>query len=224
MLANSVMPTGQTSKTRGNGEQWKTIIDKVQYYMGVQDVYDIPKNFSRLFAKMVCGELLNPLGNPCGIMLCGGTGNGKTHHLRFMQSNMAGMKGDNRHFITAADLVTKLRDKEGTVFFNETILTDYSFPKIEPTKHDYELIIDDLGAEPAVSHVYGELKDIIGTVITERYKAFVTYGHLTHFSSNLSEQEIERRYGERLSSRLHEMCVFVAMPDHDLRKEGVSSQ
>jgi hypothetical protein len=43
-------------------------------------------------------------------------------------------------------------------------------------------------------------------IILSRYERFTRTRCLTHFTTNLSADEIEERYGSRVRSRLREMC------------------
>lgn len=64
------------------------------------------------------------------------------------------------------------------------------------------LIIDDLGTEPATAKVYGTEQTPIAEVINHRYEAMLT----TIITTNLNDDAIAKRYGERTIDRLREMC------------------
>lgn len=64
------------------------------------------------------------------------------------------------------------------------------------------LIIDDLGTEPATAKVYGTEQTPIAEIINHRYEAMLT----TIITTNLNDEAIAKRYGERTIDRLREMC------------------
>lgn len=64
------------------------------------------------------------------------------------------------------------------------------------------LIIDDLGTEPATAKVYGTEQTPIVEIINHRYEAMLT----TIITTNLNDDAIAKRYGERTIDRLREMC------------------
>ena len=64
------------------------------------------------------------------------------------------------------------------------------------------LIIDDLGTEPATAKVYGTEQTPIAEVINYRYDKMLT----TIITTNLNDDAIAKRYGERTIDRLREMC------------------
>jgi len=77
------------------------------------------------------------------------------------------------------------------------------------------LILDDIGTERDAGH-YGN-KGFIPALLGVRYERFIQSGKLTHFTANLSTEEIKQHYGERIWSRFNEMCVFVSMTGKDMR-------
>jgi len=72
-------------------------------------------------------------------------------------------------------------------------------------KHMLDLIIDDMGIERQ-SSVYGSKVDAMIELLDDRYDAFKSYGNLTIITTNLDRRLIANRYGERIASRLDEMC------------------
>lgn len=78
-----------------------------------------------------------------------------------------------------------------------------------------ELIIDDLGTERDVK-IYGN-DSIMPEFLAWRYECFQD-GALTHLATNLNADILVSRYGERIVSRLREMCRVVSFTGEDLRK------
>ena len=78
------------------------------------------------------------------------------------------------------------------------------------------MVIDELGGERFVK-VYGS-DPIINDMLIERYKAFTLHRSFTIFAANLSLEELQAKYSERIVSRLYEMCEFVLFAGEDWRK------
>lgn len=64
---------------------------------------------------------------------------------------------------------------------------------------------DDLGEEEMIPY-YGTYIEVMEKIITFRNKLWVDKGLKLHVSTNMSLEEIEQRYGERVKSRLLQMC------------------
>lgn len=67
-------------------------------------------------------------------------------------------------------------------------------------------LFDDLGTEN-VAKYYGTPMDVMGEIIQERYDR----NGITFITSNYDLDGIRKAYGERISSRLAEMCSFIDM-------------
>lgn len=72
---------------------------------------------------------------------------------------------------------------------------------------------DDLGME-GNSKFYGNDLNVMASIIAYRYELF-KQGIVTHFTTNLTNKEIEFNYGDAALSRLHEMCEFYTLGDGD---------
>lgn len=72
------------------------------------------------------------------------------------------------------------------------------------------ICFDDLGAEE-LRNLYGNKKEVMVDLINERYDLFLNNGILTHFTTNLSPDEIEERYSKRVRSRLKHMCNILSL-------------
>lgn len=70
---------------------------------------------------------------------------------------------------------------------------------------------DDLGVEPNTK-VYGNGCNVMAEILLDRYDQFVRYGMLTHMTTNLSADTLERLYGDRVRSRLREMFNLISFP------------
>lgn len=75
---------------------------------------------------------------------------------------------------------------------------------------------DDLGVETAIPH-FGSKINIMGEILLSRYDLFISHKMLTHLTTNLSAMEIEEYYGNRIRSRLREICNLIHFSSHDKR-------
>jgi hypothetical protein len=91
-----------------------------------------------------------------------------------------------------------------------------SFHNGEGTLLPKSYCFDDLGFEKEAIY-YGNECDVMKEIILSRYDLFESIGMITHFTTNLSLEELETRYGESVMSRLEAMMTFVefdkATPD-----------
>jgi DNA replication protein DnaC len=82
-------------------------------------------------------------------------------------------------------------------------------------KNNYDLIIDDLGAEPHKVLAYGTEVFATTDLIIERH--LKRHNLFTHITTNLDPTALQNRYGDRVFSRLVEMCNFVEIIGKDYR-------
>jgi len=71
-------------------------------------------------------------------------------------------------------------------------------------------LFDDLGSEDKINH-FGNHINVMEQIILDRYEQYKRHGLLTHFTSNLDLEQIREIYGDRVHSRLHEMCNFLLL-------------
>ena len=129
-----------------------------------------------------------------GIFLHGDTGVGKTYAMYAIAKNKKA-KVDN-----FPKLLVEFRDYMQRGCYHDRI-KDY-------VDQDY-LFIDDLGAEKMSEYV----AEFIYILVNERYMN----QKRTVLSTNLSLEEFEERDGDRILSRIGEMCVMYSMEGEDRR-------
>jgi hypothetical protein len=83
-----------------------------------------------------------------------------------------------------------------------------SFYKLEGVCLPKTYCFDDLGFENEAMY-YGNQCDVMKEIILSRYDLFESVGMMTHFTTNLSIQELETRYGKNAMSRLEAMVNFI---------------
>jgi DNA replication protein DnaC len=156
-----------------------------------------------------------------GIILFGNPGSGKSMLFRILRDCLESEKP-----IQTADGYTI----ERKLFCRSSFLTCEHMAKLYMAKGETELhkfgkdavkkingdyyphhaAFDDLGAEE-VRMNYGNKKEVMVDLINERYDLFIQHGLLTHFTTNLTPDEIEKRYSTRVRSRLKHMCNILSL-------------
>lgn len=144
-----------------------------------------------------------------GIILSGCTGCGKTTLFKIFNFN----------FVWACDQpAVQLSDHNALLFsWNSCrgIAMEYTdkerggiacLKKYFGVPYRVPSLFDDLGAENIGIH-YGTKADVMGEIIQSRYDD----GARTFFTTNLTYEQIQQTYGERVASRLAEMCNWVDM-------------
>ena len=68
---------------------------------------------------------------------------------------------------------------------------------------------DDLGIEQNLKH-YGNDCNVLGEILLSRYELFVSHKVITHATTNLNANELEKWYGNRVRSRMRELFNLIA--------------
>ncbi len=76
---------------------------------------------------------------------------------------------------------------------------------------------DDLGVEPIGRH-YGKDCNVMGEIILSRYELFLQTKIKTHATTNLNAEELEKRYGSRVRSRMRQLFNLVAFDKKSVDK------
>ncbi len=151
-----------------------------------------------------------------GIMLSGGVGVGKTTLMKLFQNNQ------KSSFIViscrkvAQDYVSGGEDGKGGFKAIEKYWKQFTMSANEFGHSKRGICFDDLGTESDKSH-FGNHLNAMAEVILNRYDNPDLAG-MTHFTTNLSGDEIEKHYGTRVRSRMREMINgFEFVNSKDLR-------
>lgn len=75
---------------------------------------------------------------------------------------------------------------------------------------------NDLGREIDKSQYMGNIEDVGGRYIFERYEVFQNHRVKTHFTTNMDNDQLLKRYGNLNHDRLKEMCnlIYVGGESH----------
>jgi len=83
------------------------------------------------------------------------------------------------------------------------------------------VMFDDLGVDATRKH-FGNETNVMAKIIDSRYNHYLNNGVLTHFTTNLLDDDIDKAYGTRISSRLKQMCQEINITDgRDYRGMGL---
>lgn len=154
-----------------------------------------------------------------GILVLGSTGIGKTCVMRWFLELAKRFYGQKIRLSNAHDVVADFKQ------FGEAIIKKHGIgsfvnhahrpiPDHSQPIHEY---FDDLGVEENVV-VYGQKTDVFKQIITDRHRMFLEQGLLTFATSNLTEKDLNERYGERVGSRIRQMFNIWNFTGNDLRK------
>lgn len=150
--------------------------------------------FCKYFAEDLSFETEHNGNLNKGLYVQGKTGTGKTSSFQILQSISKTYSINQiwNSIIYTHDVVSEFN-------LSESKNKDYVIRKYSRGK----FMIDDLGAEKEASN-YGK-EDVFIRIIELRYNEFITRGIKTHVTSNLSFEEIKKRYGNRVYDRFFEM-------------------
>ncbi len=170
--------------------------------------------YRRLLAYFTCDETTQTtlsLDPGKGILLLGPVGCGKTAAMRFFERNartpyrIIPARDVARRFLTEGFAVL---DRYGAQAFSQR---SYGSGHGPDHRHPVTYCFDDLGVEQN-ARLYGNECNVLAEILLDRYDRFVTHQMLTHLTSNLNAPELEQLYGDRLRSRLREMCNVLTFP------------
>lgn len=132
-----------------------------------------------------------------GILLSGPIGCGKTTLMKIMRQ----MPFNRRNYsvISSREIVSEfmLNGYEVLETYSRGILRDHH-------RHPKNFCFDDLGAE-TTSKYFGNECNVMAEILLTRYDLYKDQGIITHATTNLTADELEATYGNRLRSRMREM-------------------
>lgn len=203
-----LMGSMKTLNTEESVDRWKEIAPMIERDLISEGIDIEPSKLPELLAKSITKE---SRGNK-GLCFIGSVGSGKTRRMKFL-ADATGIE-----MLNAREMCAVWRDAEGDeLFFQEYCnanLGRYS----SPHKYFYDLIIDDLGTEGTSYNAYGTTADVMRDIILPARHAVFPAGR-TFITTNLNKEQLLERYGERVFSRLNEMCVIVPLIHGDRRME-----
>lgn len=148
-----------------------------------------------------------------GICICGDVGVGKTELLDLFASN----KRKCFHMISVFEMEDFLNEHgpEQVVQFYGDVPGQGAGPK-NFFQRGMDWAFDDVGRESIIFD-FGNKTDAISKILQHRYFKKVPF-HSLHITTNKSPDELEKRYGDALRSRLREMFNYINYKGTDRRK------
>lgn len=177
--------------------------------VNIRGIEYIDDGKSRMAVFNMAQALTRP--NPrCGIMLCGGCGNGKTTLVYALQSMINVMKDCGKLDYLGKDFHVgmEIHDVKNLIIYSRN-------PKKWRTLINSDMMaIDDLGKEPSEIYDYGNVTSPIVDLLEQRYNL----QKFTVITTNLAPKEIKVKYGERIADRFREMFEVIPFEFDSYRK------
>nr|WP_246408941.1 ATP-binding protein [Granulicella aggregans] len=160
-----------------------------------------------------------------GLLLTGSIGVGKTHLAVGILQSLVAERGATGLFYDYRDLLKQVQNSYNRQV-NETELEI-----LKPVFEAEVLVLDELGASKPTDWVWDTVAHILNTRYNDRRTTIITtnYGNLPPLGSEggqgsavrnaVREETLGDRIGERMRSRLQEMCVVVEMHGEDFRQK-----
>ncbi|WP_298365929.1 ATPase [uncultured Lutibacter sp.] len=198
--------------------------EKIKTYLNIKGHLLFGKNFKiykedeALLFKLCCYFIqdhysCSKLGidTSKGILLSGPVGCGKTSLMKLLL-HLAPHKV-NYEIIPTRNIVFN---------FNAS-----GFEVLEKYSQAKSFCFDDLGVEPKGSH-YAKECNVLGEILLSRYDLFVGNNKsvaemsrsITHITTNLNAEEIEKRYGNRVRSRIRAMFNLISFDENSIDKRN----
>ncbi|MEP0938187.1 MAG: ATPase [Ekhidna sp.] len=139
-----------------------------------------------------------------GILLMGPIGCGKTslmNIMRFIRSQ------EDQHLLISTRKISYDFIQNGYQVIEKYSDRSFKFKTDEwiPKYHCF----DDLGVENSLKY-FGNDCNVMTEILLSRYDYFISHKMLTHITTNLNSDEIEKNYGSRVRSRLREMMNVIS--------------
>ena len=168
---------------------------------GYKDLNDLEKIYAKM--QSYCDKFPNTDKN---IVIAGSVGTGKSYLAKCIANELIS-KDFNVIFISACELNSVLLKYHTAPIDDKGIYLDLL------TECDL-LVIDDLGSEPIYKNV---TEEYLLMIITER----MTKGNPFIITTNLEQEQLLDRYGDRTLSRLNDKQhgVFIKIKGEDLRRK-----
>lgn len=156
-----------------------------------------------------------------GLLLTGSIGVGKTHLAVGILQSLVAERGATGLFYDYRDLLKQVQNS----YNRQVAATELEI--LAPVFDAEVLVLDELGASKPTDWVWDTVAHILNTryndrrttIITTNYANFAPLGTEPAPRASLREETLGDRIGERMRSRLQEMCVVVEMHGEDFRQK-----
>jgi DNA replication protein DnaC len=157
-----------------------------------------------------------------GLLLTGSIGVGKTHLAVGILQALVSRRGATGLFVDYRDLLKQVQHS-----YNPQVAST-EMQILSPVFEAEVLILDELGASKPTDWVWDTVAHILNTRYNDRLTTIITtnYANFAPLSTlpvetgrSMREDTLGDRIGERMRSRLQEMCVVVEMQGEDFRQK-----
>ncbi len=156
-----------------------------------------------------------------GLLLTGSIGVGKTHLAVGILQALVTERGATGLFYDYRDLLKQVQNS-----YNAQV-RETELEVLRPVFEAEVLVLDELGASKPTDWVWDTVAHILNTryndrrttIITTNYSNAGPLGTETGSRVSMREETLGDRIGERMRSRLQEMCVVVEMQGEDFRQK-----
>jgi len=162
-----------------------------------------------------------------GLLLTGDIGGGKTHLAVGLLKELITRRGVLGMFYDYRELLKEVQNS----YNREVTATELGI--LRPVFEAEVLVLDELGAAKPTDWVWDTVAQILNTRYNERRTTIITtnyanaaglmgtagQGRETAAKQAMREETLGDRIGERMLSRLQEMCVVVEMHGEDFRQK-----
>ncbi len=135
-----------------------------------------------------------------GVFLMGSTGSGKTHALYAIKRRLKTVGGNTSSVENWVELLFELKERFNTGGI-KTVFDALSDKEV--------IFIDDIGAERQTEWSQEMLYLLVNRAYTSQRVMMI--------ATNLDASEFQDKYGDRIFSRINEMCLVVNMGKEDRR-------
>ena len=158
-----------------------------------------------------------------GLLFTGSVGVGKTHLAVSVLSRLVQLYGRKGLFCDYRELLKNIQNS-----YNPQVSTT-ELELLKPVFAAEVLVLDDLGAQKPNEWVWDTVALILNTRYNDKQTTIITtnYANLPAGGGNLTDAEraareptLGDRIGDRMRSRLAEMCISVEMTGEDYRLSG----
>ena len=159
-----------------------------------------------------------------GLLFSGSMGIGKTHLAVGVLHRLVRERGARGLFCDYRELLKSIQNS-----YNQDVRTT-ELQLLKPVFAAEVLVLDDLGAQKPNEWVWDTVALILNTRYNDRQTTIITTnyddvpagaGTLTDTQRAAREQTLGDRIGDRMLSRLAEMCIRVRMSGKDCRQTGI---
>ncbi len=153
--------------------------------------------------------------NGTGLLLTGSIGIGKTHLAVGILQALVADRGVTGLFCDYRDLLKQVQHS-----YNKAVAAT-ELEVLAPVFDADILVLDELGASKPTDWVWDTVAHILNTRYNDRRTTIITtnYANLGPLGTATREETLGDRIGERMRSRLQEMCVPIEMQGEDFRQK-----